>query len=247
MRHAAVNLELLERHAGIGVHRVENFGALERGRLLNGAGDVTLVHVAGQAHDRAASIRTPVGSEQAGERRHEVDATVVLNGAGQLADIRGLDDHAQVVAQPLHERAGHGDRAFEGVDGRLVADLVGNRGKQTIVGEDGLGAGVHEHEAAGAVGVLRHALLEAGLAEGGRLLVAEDACDRGVDEQAVLAAVAVDLGGGLDLGEHRHRDAEDLADILAPGERADIHQHGARGVGDVRAVHAAVDAARQVP
>ena len=111
MRHAAVNLEFLERHAGVGVHRVEDFGALERGRLLDGAGDVTLVDVAGQAHDRAASIRTPVGSEQAGERGDEVDATVILDRAGQLADVRRLDDHAQVVAQPLDQRTGDGDRA----------------------------------------------------------------------------------------------------------------------------------------
>ena len=82
MRHAAVNLELLEWHAGVGVHRVEDLGALERSRFLDGAGDVALVDVAGQAHDRAASIRTPVGGEQAREGGNEVDATVVLDRPG---------------------------------------------------------------------------------------------------------------------------------------------------------------------
>ncbi len=87
--HAAVNLELVERHAGVGVHRVEDLARLERGRLLDGAGDVALVDVAGQAHDRTAGVRAPVRGEQAGERRHEVHAAVVLDLAGQLADVRG--------------------------------------------------------------------------------------------------------------------------------------------------------------
>ncbi len=113
-----------------------------------------------------------------------------------------VDDDAEVVAQPLDQRAGDGDRTLEGVHGRLIADLVATVVSSPLSREHGLGAGVHKHEAAGTVGVLRHALLEAGLAEGGRLLVAEDAGDRGVHEQTVLAAVAVDLGGGADLGKH---------------------------------------------
>ena len=208
---------------------------------------MALVDVAGQAHDRTARVRTPVGGEQARERRDEVDAAVVLDGGRQFTDVGGFDDHPQVVAQPLHERARHGDRALERVNGRLVADLVGDCREEAVVGEDGLGAGVHEHEASGAVGVFGHALLEARLAEGRGLLVAQDARDGRVDEEAVLAPVAVDLGGGLDLGEHRHGDAEDPAHVLAPGEGADVHEHGARGVRDVRAVDAAVDAPRHVP
>jgi len=45
-------------------------------------------------------------------------------------------------------------------------------GEQTVVGRDGLLAGVHQVERAGAVGVFRVALIEAGLSEQRGLLVA---------------------------------------------------------------------------
>ena len=205
------------------------------------------VDVTSQADEGATGVRTPVRCEQAGEGWHEVGAAIVLDGVGESLDLRGGLEHLEVVTQPLDQRPGNGDRALEGVNGGLVADLVADGGQQTILGEDGLLAGVHQHEAAGAVGVLRHALLEAGLAEGGSLLVTEDAGDRGVDQQAVLAAVAIDLGGGLDLGEHRLRDTHDLAHRVVPLEGLDIHEHGAGSVGRIGDVHAAVGASGQVP
>ena len=63
------------------------------------------------------------------------------------------------------------------VHGRLVADLVAEGGQQAVLGLNGLGAGVEQHEAAGAVGVLGFAGAEAGLAEERRLLVAQVAGD----------------------------------------------------------------------
>ena len=131
--------------------------------------------------------------------------------------------------------------------GRLVADLVADRGQQAVLAGHLLGAGVEQHEVAGAVGVLGLADLEAGLAERGRLLVAEDAGDRHAAEHAALADVAVHLGGGPDLRQHRQRDAHLLGDVRVPGQRVEVHQHGARGVGRVGDVQAAVGAAGHVP
>ena len=54
---------------------------------------------------------------------------------------------------------------------------VSQRGEQPVLGRDGRLAGVHQHEAAGAVGVLRLARLEACLTEQRRLLIAENAGD----------------------------------------------------------------------
>ena len=93
----------------------------------------------------------------------------------------------EVVAQPLHQRAGDGDGAFEAVHGRLAADLVAQSGQQAVLRLDGLGAGVHQHEAAGAIGVLGFARAEAGLAEEGRLLVAQVAGDRDAFQTTPLA------------------------------------------------------------
>ena len=57
------------------------------------------------------------------------------------------------------------------------AELPGDRREQIVARFDGAVGRVHEHEAAGAVGVLGHAAREAGLAEQGRLLIAGDAGD----------------------------------------------------------------------
>ncbi len=245
--HAAVDPQLLQLDTRIGLHGVQDLARLEGRRLQSRACDVRLRVVARHADDRSARVAAPVRGEQAGEGRDEVHAAVVVDAGGQGLDVGGRGDDLQVVAQPLDERAGDRDRAFEGVHGGLVADLVADGGDEPVVRKLRLGAGVHEHEAAGSVGVLRHAGLEACLAEGGRLLVAQVAGDRLARKQAGLASVSVHLGGGADLGQERGRDARDLADVLAPLQGPQVHEHRARGVRDVGDVDTAVDAARQVP
>ena len=152
----------------------------------------------------------------------------------------------QVVAQPLHERPGDRDRALERVHRRLVADLVTDRGQQARLGLHGLGARVEQHEVAGAVRVLRIAGVEARLAERRRLLVAEVARDADAG-QVAGPDLAVDLARGPDLGQHRHRHADRVGDVLVPGQRLEVHQHRPAGVRHVGDVQAAVGAAGQVP
>ena len=100
---------------------VEHLAGLEGDGLEGGAGEMGLVGEAGEAEDRAARVRAPVRGEQAGERRHDVHAAVVVDGLASASTSRALDD-AEVVAQPLHERAGDRDRALERVARRLVAE-----------------------------------------------------------------------------------------------------------------------------
>src|SRR5215216_6727229 len=133
---------------------------------------MTAIDIARHAHDSAARIALPIGSEQAGESRDKVDAAVVLYSAGERLDIRSLLDHLQVIPQPLDQRARDGDRAFQAIDSRLVADLVAEGSQQAILGGHGLGTGVEQHEAAGAICILRLACAEAGLTEEGSLLIA---------------------------------------------------------------------------
>ena len=185
--------------------------------------------------------------EQTRERRDDVDIAVVLDTLGEVLDLWRRADQVEVVAQPLHQRAGDGHRTLQCVDRLVVADLVADGGEQTVLAHHLLLAGVQQHEIAGAVGVLGGALLVADLTEGGRLLVAEDAGDRDAREGALLTARAVDLRGGLDLRQHRHRDAHVLDDRLVPLQGVQVHQHGARGVGDVGDVDTAVRAAGHVP
>ena len=150
----------------------------------------------------------------------------------------------QVVAQPLHQRAGDRDRAFERVDRRFVAQLIGHGRQQAVFAWDGQGAGVEQHEAAGAVGVLRLADAEAGLPDERRLLVAQVAADGHLAQ-----GVAVDLGvaGRADRGQHPARDVQDAQDLIVPVQRVQVHQQGAAGVGHIGHVRAAVGPTGQVP
>ncbi len=101
----------------------------------------------------------------------------------------------------------------------------------------GLGAGVHEGEGAGAVGVLGEALLEGDLAEEGCLLVPGHAGHGDLGAEDLGVGVAVDVGARLDLGEHLARDAaEHLEELVVPLQIEDVVHEGARGVGVVRDV-----------
>ena len=92
---------------------------------------------------------------------------------GERLGLGRVVDDAEPVAQPLHGRAGDEDAPSR----QYVTLPLECPSRSSSAGrscEHGVLAGVHQHEAAGAVGVLRHARREAGLAEGGRLLVARD-------------------------------------------------------------------------
>ena len=148
-----------------------------------------------------------------------------------------------LVPEPLDRGAGHEDGALQGVS-HLSIQAPGDGGHQAVPGKDRLVAGVHQQEAAGAVGVLDVALLEAGLAEQGRLLVSRRAGDRDRAGEEGALRLPVDLGGRPDLREHAGRDVQELQDLVVPLQRVDVEQHGPGGVGIIRHMDAAL---RQLP
>ena len=239
-------------HARVLLHRVDDVAALVADRLQRGPGDVGVGVVARQPDDRPARVGAPVGREQAGEGRHEVDPAVVVDRARQRLALRGVADDLELVAQPLDRRARDGDRALQRVHRLGVAELVADGGQQAVLGADELLAGVQQQEVAGAVGVLGLARREAHLPDHGRVLVAEDAGDRDLAlpdaaPGALRAAEEVRVRGRPDLGQHLRRHAEDLEQLGVPREGLEVHQHRARGVGDVGQVDAALGAAGHVP
>ena len=162
-------------------------------------------------------------------------------------DLGGGLDQAHLVAHPLHQRAGDGDGALQGVDRLLVADPVADGGEQAVVGVDRLVAGVHQQEGAGAVRGLGLALGEAGLAEQRGLLVAERGGDRHAVEDAALGVCRRPRRRSGSPAARRPGRPSTGRIFVVPLQGVQVHQHGARGVGDVGDVHAAVDAAGEVP
>ena len=106
---------------------------LEGDRLERRARDVRSVGAACEAEDRAARVGVPVRRAQADERGDDVDAVGVGDAVRELLGFGSGGDEAQLVAQPLHGRAGDEDGALEGV-GDLVAtvmrDAPGDCGQQ---------------------------------------------------------------------------------------------------------------------
>ena len=92
--------------------------------------------------------------------------------------MRGAADDAQLVAQPLHRRAGDRYRTLERVNGFGVPELVADRGQQAIAGSHDRLTGVQQQEIAGAVSIFRFSRVQAHLPDHGRVLVAEDTGDR---------------------------------------------------------------------
>ena len=194
---------------------------------------------------RVRARRGPSARPGRRRRRHHEHVVGVGDAGGQRLDLfRALDD-AQPVAQPLHRRAGHEHAAFQHVRrfpgaGRAGIWQAPAHGGQQVVGRaHRLVANVHQHEAAGAVGVLGHAGREAGLAEGSVLLVASHAGDGDGAAQPFWQGVADHRAARRDAGQHAARDVQQRQDVIVPVLRVQVEQHGARGVAGVGAVHRA--------
>ncbi len=204
-----------------------------------------------QPGDRAARIGLPVRRAEAGERRHEHHAAAVGHAFGERLDLAARLDRLQAVAQPLHHRAADEDAALAR-ELRRAGELRRARADQAVRrGLEGR-AGVHQHEAAGAVGVLDLAGLEAGLAEQRALLVAGDAAD--LDRRAEQVGIdrAVDVARRMHRRQQLARHLEQRQQLVVPGLARHVVEQGARRVADVGRMDrggapARIDAAGQLP
>ena len=122
----------------------------------------------------------------------------------------------------------------------LRARLRAGGGDQAVCRLHRLVAGVQQHEAAGAVGVLRHAGRVAGLAEQRRLLVAGDAGDEERLAEDARGHHAEGVRRGMHLGQDRARHVAAAAAARRPTRSVWMLKSSVRealdDVGDVRAV-----------
>ena len=106
-------------------------------------------------------------------------------------------------------------------------------------------ADVHQHERTGSVRVLRHARLEAGLAEESRLLVAGNPRNR--DLVAEEHAGSETAARRFHIGQQGGRHAEQVEQLRRPVVLIDVVQHRAARVGEVRRVHRTAGQIRDEP
>ena len=98
-------------------------------------------------------------------------------------------------------------------------------------------AGVHQHEAARAIGVFGHARAKAGLAKQRALLVARHAANGQRVAQQRRQHLAKVRGRRQHARHHVWGDVQRLHQFGVPGVAVHVKQHGARGVAHVGGVH----------
>ena len=126
----------------------------------------------------------PVRGIKAGEGGHKVDAAIVGHGSGERFNVRTSLNESEVVAQPLHQRAGDGDAAFQRVACGLGAKFIGDGSEHPEFRRHRPFAGIHQQKASRAVGVFRFARFKAGLSDERGLLIAKDAGDRHIFDRS---------------------------------------------------------------
>ena len=100
---------------------------------------------------------------------------------------------------------------------------------------------IHQQEAAGTVGVFRHARLYTHLAEQRGLLVTSNTSDWDTGTAFTTnVGLAVHFRGWTYLWQHFTRDVQDLQHLAVPIQGVDVEQHGTGGVGVVGHVYAAL-------
>ena len=212
-RHPAVDLQPGDGQARVGVHRVDDLARLPPGGLQHRAGQVAAGDVGGQPDHDAAGLRVPARRVQPGERRHDVAAAVVRHARRQRLDLRGRGDHPERVAEPLHQRPGHRDRALERV-AHLVAEHVADGRDQAVGRARDPRPGVHQQERARAVRALGLARGEARLPDERGLLVAQRPGDRA--PRAARWCTCRRPRVRPDLGQHPRRDVERFSSSGCP-------------------------------
>ena len=204
---AAVDLQRIQTDARIQLHGVEHVVGLEGEGFEGRADQVVFVHAAGQSHDRAARVGIPMRRAQSGERRHDITARRITHAGREVFAVGGAVDQLELVTEPLDRRARDIDRAFERII-HLAVEPPRDGGEQSVLGEHRLFSRVHQHKTAGAVGVLCLSLIEAGLSEQRRLLIARGSRDRDLTAEEFGVGYAVDTARRAHLGQHTGGDIE---------------------------------------
>src|SRR6185312_7666513 len=128
---------------------------------------------------RIASMRSRVWKPTDSSVARAISASPELRVSPKIAQracVGRRPDDLEPVAQPLNRGAGDEQRALERVSAFAI-ELVGDGREQAVVRGDALQPGVEHGKAAGAVGGLDHARLEAAVTDGRRLLIAGDAAN----------------------------------------------------------------------
>ena len=191
--------------------------------------------IAGKTEDGAPCIGVPVRRTQPGKSRYQINTVVDGRPLRQRFCFTSITNKLKAVPQPLNGGAGNKNTTLQGVGG-LAVNPVGHRGKQAVLRLQSLIAGIEHQEAASAIGALRHANAETGLAKQGGLLIAGHAQHRGTVECSTLGDLPELIGGVHYLRKQRFGNIKEFQKLRIPFLVVDVEQHRAAGIGGVCAM-----------
>ena len=186
----------------------------------------------GHTHDGAPAVHIPIGRAQAGKSGHQKDSCRIRDALGDLLALGGGRDQLHFIPEPLHRSAAHEYAALQGISG-LAIQPPRHGGQQAVAAFYRRVARVHQHEAAGAIGVFHHARRKAALSEQRRVLIARHSRHGNGPSENFRAQVAHHMGAVHHLGQHGPGDVQHGEQLVIPCLGVDVEQHGASGVGSV--------------
>ena len=209
----------------------EHVGGLVRGRLERGAHEMRARRAARDAVTRPRASATPVRRAEPGERRHEVDAAVVVDESASASlsaasSIRPRPSRSHCIAAPVTKTAPSSARRGGSPSSRAAAVRSRPCGAAASVS-------TRTNEP---VPNVAFASPGAQPAEERSLLVAGDAADR--ERRAEQLALAEDVARRADLRQQLARDVEEIEQLVVPVERVERAEQRARRVRLVGRVHA---------
>jgi len=205
-----------QRTSGIRRHRFDQIGDLKGDPLEGCTSDVATVRAAGEPEQSAASVGAPMRRTESRMGRDEHDASTIGDAQGEILDLGRRRDESQLIAEPLHDRSGHERGALEAIRGGLV-ELPSYGCQQSVGRRDDAIGGVEHDERARAIRALRLPGRKTTLTEECGLLVAQDPVDRdSVGQSRDASCLPESCIRGHHLGEEGNRNAERVAQLLAP-------------------------------
>ena len=209
---------------------------MQRDGFQRRPGDVGFVGAARHAHHGSPGMTVPIRGAQTGKGRHQIDVAGIANTGRKPFNLVRRAEQLQAVAQPLNGGARHENRTLQCITGLALGAHPGHRAEQLVLTGNGRGSGVHEHEAARAIGVFGHARFETRLAKRGSLLITRDTGDFNRRAKKAADSLRDHPAAGYHLWQHRRRDAKQAQQFGVPLQGVNVEQQGARciaGVGDM--------------
>ena len=117
---AAVNPKFGKFDRRIGFHRGEEISNLKSDAFESSSSNVRSGTPAGQSEDGTPGVRIPMRSPESDKSGHQIHTAIVRDACRQTFNLRRRLDDSETVTQPLHDRSGNEDAAFECVFGYIV-------------------------------------------------------------------------------------------------------------------------------